>query len=221
MMRKITGVAHHWRCSSPSRPPLRRNRLEETIRSITRRRRKNLAGTFPFEWWYSLAITSPSSLNDKADIGAGITADLRVIVDDFPETSTEAAAAALVTLDDQFMVFNALAQTHQTTVRVRVSSSTIPGDYVFTIQADGPNGIGWGNGGHTLTVTVAAPGASDTTPPAVVITSPTDGQKFTVLQRRDPCTGDHFRERRGEFRGVGVGEGKQRPVHSFLPGRVQ
>jgi hypothetical protein len=142
---------------------------------------QNLAGTLPFDRSYTLDITSPSSLNDKGEkaIAVGITANLRVNVDDFPEASNEAAAAALVTLDDQFMVFTALAQTHQTTVRIHVTSSTIPGDYVFTIQADGPSGIGWGNASHTLTVTVSEPVRSDNTPPAVVITSPTDGQAFT------------------------------------------
>ena len=142
---------------------------------------QNLAGTRPFERSYSLDITSPSSLNDRGDeaIAAGIVAALRVNVDDFPEGSNEAAAAALVTLDDQLMVFTALAQTHQTTVRLHVTDGTIPGDYVFTIQADGPGGIGWGNAGHTLTVTVSEPVLSDTTPPAVVITSPADGTAFT------------------------------------------
>jgi hypothetical protein len=142
---------------------------------------QNLAGTFPFERQYTLDITSPSSLNKQGneDIAAGITAYLRVNVVDFPDASNEAAAAALVTLDDQFMVFTALAQTHQTTVRVHAANSTIPGDYVFTIQADGPNGIGWGNASHTLTVTVSEPVLSDTTPPAVVITSPEEGQVFT------------------------------------------
>ena len=142
---------------------------------------QNLAGTLPFDRSYTLDITSPSSLNDKGDkaLAAGITANLRVNVEDFPATSNETAAAALVTLADQFMVFNALAQTHRTTVRLHVGSSTIPGDYVFTIQADGPGGIGWGNASHTLNVTVSEPVVSDTTPPAVVITSPTEGQTFT------------------------------------------
>jgi len=142
---------------------------------------QTLAGTLPFDRSYTLDITSPSSLNDKGDeaLNAGITANLRVNVEDFPATSNEAAAAALVTLDDQFMVFDALAQTRRTTVRLHVGSSTIPGDYVFTIQADGPNGIGWGNASHTLNVTVSEPVVSDTTPPAVVITSPTEGQAFT------------------------------------------
>ncbi len=142
---------------------------------------RNLAGTFPFERQYTLDITSPSSLNKQGnkDIAAGITANLRVNVVDFPEASSEAVAAQLVMLDDQFMVFTALAQTHRTTVHLDVTSSTIPGDYAFTIQADGPNGIGWGNASHTLTVTVAEPVLSDTTPPAVVITSPTEGQAFT------------------------------------------
>ena len=142
---------------------------------------QNLAGTFPFERQYTLDITSPSSLNKQGnkDIVAGIIANLRVNVVDFPDASNEAAAAALVTLDDQSMFFNALAQTRRTTVRVHVADSTIPGDYVFTIQADGPSGIGWGNASHTLNVTVSAPVLSDTTPPAVVITSPKDGDKFT------------------------------------------
>ena len=142
---------------------------------------QNLAGTFPFDRSYTLDITSPSSLNKEGDeiIAAGITANLRVNVVDFPDASNEAAAAALVTLDDQSMFFNALAQTRQTTVRVHVADNTIPGDYVFTIQADGPEGIGWGNAGHTLNVTVAAPVLNDTTPPAVVITLPEDGKAFT------------------------------------------
>src|SRR6185503_16474040 len=104
---------------------------------------QNLAGTFPFERSYTLDITSPSSLNNKGDkaIADGITANLRVNVDDFPEASNEAAAAALVTLDHPSMWFNAVAQTRQTIVHVHVTSSTIPGDYCFTIQADGPEGI--------------------------------------------------------------------------------
>ena len=140
-----------------------------------------LAGTFPFDRSYTLDITSPSSLNKDGDkiIADGITANLRVNVVDYPDASNAAAAAALVTLDDQFMVFYKLAETHQTTVHVHAGGDTVPGDYVFTIQADGPNGIGWGNASHTLTVTVAAPVVSDTTPPAVVITSPTDGTAFT------------------------------------------
>lgn len=142
---------------------------------------QNLAGTYPFDRSYTLDITSPSSLNDKGDkaIADGITADLRVTVDDFPAGSSDAAAAALVTLADQSLVFTALAQTRQTTVNVHVTASAVPGDYAFTIHADGPNGIGWGNAGHTLTVTVSEPVPSDTTPPTVVITSPTDGQAFT------------------------------------------
>lgn len=142
---------------------------------------QNLAGTFPFDRSYTLDITSPSQLNRAGTdaIAAGITATLRVNVADFPEGSSDAAAATLVTLDDQSLFFNALAQTRRTTVHVHATTSTVPGDYVFTIQADGPNGYGWGNANHTLTVTVSAPVVSDTTPPAVVITSPTDGQAFT------------------------------------------
>lgn len=142
---------------------------------------QSLAGRLPFDRSYILNITSPSSLNKDGQkaLADGITATLRVNVDDFPAGSSEEQAAALLTLDDQAMTFTALAQTHQTTVHVNVGISTTPGDYAFTIQADGPNGVGWGNASHTLTVTVAAPGASDTTPPAVVITSPKEGQSFT------------------------------------------
>jgi hypothetical protein len=140
-----------------------------------------LAGTFPFDRSYTLDITSPSSLNKDGDkmLAGGITANVRVNVVDFPDASNEAAAAALVTVDPQILVFYKLAETHQTMVRVHAGINTIPGDYVFTIQADGPNGIGWGNASHTLTVTVAEPVLVDSTPPTVVITSPTDGQMFT------------------------------------------
>ena len=140
-----------------------------------------LAGTFPFDRSYTLDITSPSSLNKDGDkmLAGGITANLRVNVVYYPAGSSAAAAAALVTLGHQSKEFDALAQTRQTTVSVHAGSSTVPGDYMFTIQAVGPTGIGWGIASHTLTVTVAAPVVSDTTPPAVVITSPIDGQKFT------------------------------------------
>ena len=51
---------------------------------------QNLAGTFPFDRSYTLDITSPSSLNKKGDkdIAAGITANLRVNVDDFRRPRT-------------------------------------------------------------------------------------------------------------------------------------
>lgn len=142
---------------------------------------QNLAGTRPFGPTYALDITSPSSLNDKGDklIAGGITANLRVNVIDFPDASSEAEAAALVTLGDSFLVFDALAQTKRTTVRVNVGNSTTPGDYVFTIQADGPGGIGWGNSSHTLNVSVAEPVLVDQSAPVVNITSPTEKAAFT------------------------------------------
>ena len=94
-----------------------------------------LAGTFPFDRSYTLDITSPSTLNKDGDkmLAGGITANLRVNVVDFPDASNEAAAAALVTLDPQTLVFYKLAETHQTTVHVHAGVNTVPGDYVFTI----------------------------------------------------------------------------------------
>src|SRR5688500_320898 len=79
---------------------------------------QNLAGTFPFDRSYTLDITSPSQLNRAGTdaIAAGITATLRVNVVDFPEGSSDAAAATLVTLDDQSLFFNALAQTRRTKI---------------------------------------------------------------------------------------------------------
>ena len=63
---------------------------------------QNLAGTFPFDRSYTLDVTSPSQLNRAGTdaIAAGITATLRVNVADFPEGSSDAAAATLVTLDE-------------------------------------------------------------------------------------------------------------------------
>ena len=96
-------------------------------------------------------------------------------------------AAALVSLDDWSMTFYALGETHQTTVRVAASVNTTPGDYVYTIQAVGPIGLGWGIANRRLTVTVSEPVVLDTTPPNVSITSPMDGEGFQVRPRARRC----------------------------------
>ena len=140
-----------------------------------------IAGVLPVDQSYTLAVSAPTQLNDKglAVLPTGVVATLRVNVASFPEGSSQAEAAALVSLDDWSMTFYALGETHQTTVRVAASVNTPPGDYMYTIQAVGPTGLGWGIANHTLTVTVSEPVVLDTTPPTVSITSPIDGDKFT------------------------------------------
>jgi hypothetical protein len=140
---------------------------------------KQLAGTFPFDRSYDLDISAPTSLNKDVDITQGIAVDLRVVVNAFPPASSAAEAASLVSLGDQSMVFYAFGETHRTKVYLNVPAGTTPGDYQFTIQTKGPSGIGWGNSGHTLQVTVSEPVAVDTTPPAVVIDSPANGAAIT------------------------------------------
>ena len=69
---------------------------------------------------------------------------LCVNVASYPEGSNQAEAAALVSLDDWSMTFYPLGETHTTTMRVAASVNTTPGDYMYTIQAGGPGGLGWG-----------------------------------------------------------------------------
>lgn len=146
---------------------------------------KTVAGTLPVAESYELAISAPTQLNDTGmqDLPSGITASLRVNVASYPDGSSEAEAAGLVSLDDSSLTFFTLGETHTTTVRVAAGSGVTPGDYAFDIQAVGPPGIGWGIASHRLNVSVAAPVISDSTPPDVLITSPANGQAFTF------CTG--------------------------------
>ena len=140
-----------------------------------------IAGILPVDQSYTLAVSAPTQLNDKglAELPTGLVAALRVNVASYPEGSNPAEAAALVSLDDWSMTFYTLGETHQTTVHVAASVNTPPGDYMYTIQAVGPPGLGWGVANHTLTVTVSEPVVLDTTPPDVKITSPSEGDKFT------------------------------------------
>jgi len=144
-------------------------------------RTQTVAGTLPLTSAYTLAISAPTQMNKKSEaaLAAGSVATLRVNVVAYPLGSSQGEAAALVSLDDSSMIFYALGETHTTTVRVTASANTTPGDYMYTIQAVGPTGTGWGISNHTLTVTVSRPVVSDTTPPDVKITSPANGDAFT------------------------------------------
>jgi hypothetical protein len=116
---------------------------------------------------YTLAVSAPTQLNDKglAALETGLVATLRINVESYPEGSSEAEAAALVSLDVWSMTFHALGETHQATVHVVASVNTTPGDYQYTIQADGPGGLGWGIASHTLNLSVSQPVVLDTTTP--------------------------------------------------------
>ena len=144
-----------------------------------------VAATLPLDTQYTLAVSAPTQLNKNGEeaLQNGIRAELRVNAASYPEGSSPAEALALVSVYHNSMTFYALGETHSTTVRVAALAGTTPGDYMYTIQAVGPQGLGWGNSGHTLTVTVSEPVVLDTTPPDVTITSPTAGLGFTF------CTG--------------------------------
>ena len=137
-----------------------------------------IAGTLPLGTQYTLTVSAPTGLNTKGEeaLSNGIPAELRVNVAAWPEGSSEAEALTLVSVDPSPMVFYALGQKLATTVKVAASANTTPGDYMYAIQAVGPEGLGWGNSSHTLTVTVSQPVVHDTTPPDVIITAPAAGQ---------------------------------------------
>jgi hypothetical protein len=120
-----------------------------------------VAGTLPLDTQYLLAVYAPTKLNKNGEDALlnGIPAELRVNVASWPEDSTP-AAAPLVSVDPSSMVFYELGQERTTTMRVTASANTTPGDYMYTIQAVGPTGLGWGISNHTLTVTVSQPVSS-------------------------------------------------------------
>ena len=140
-----------------------------------------VAGILPFADAYTLGVSAPTQLNRAGEtaISQGMEAVLRITVASYPDGSSPAEAAALVSVDDASLVFFALGETHHTTVRVAASANTTPGDYMYNVQAVGPTGMGWGVSSHTLMVTLSEPVLLDMTPPDVRITAPVDGQAFT------------------------------------------
>jgi len=146
---------------------------------------KTVAGTLPHTEQYKLEVSAPTQLNKKGEeaLATGIVAELRVNIASKPDGSNDAEASALVAVDPSSLTFYALGEKRETTVKVLTTVNTTPGDYMYNIQAVGPEGLGWGISNHTLTVTVTRPVALDTTPPDVTITFPTNGQSITF------CTG--------------------------------
>jgi hypothetical protein len=146
---------------------------------------KTVAGPLPLDTHYTLEVSAPTHLNNKGEeaLKNGLPAELRVNVASFPEGSNPAAALAVVSVDPSGMTFYKLGEKLPTTVRIVASANTTPGDYMYNIQAVGPEGMGWGSASATLTVTVSEPVASDVTAPGVIITKPTAKQEVVF------CTG--------------------------------
>jgi hypothetical protein len=138
---------------------------------------KSIAGTIAFTEIYALDVTSPRDLNNAGDdaLPGGITTVLRLSATSWPAGSTQAAAEALVTFSVPTLTYTALSQTRSVNVTFTATASTLPGDYSYIIQADPPNGLGWGVGSHALNVEVSEPTIVDVTPPNVSIVTPVNG----------------------------------------------
>ena len=111
-----------------------------------------VAGTLPLDTQYTLAVSAPTKLNNKGDeaLPNGILAELRVNVASYPEGSSQNEALGLVSVYPASMTFYALGEKLPTTVRVTAFANITPGDYMYNIQAVGPEGMGWGKSSHTL-----------------------------------------------------------------------
>lgn len=140
---------------------------------------KTIEMTQPFTTTYQLTITSPSTGYDGTfPVNTTVTIDPA----DYPTGSSITEARTLVSLDTDTLSFTALGQDQYVNITITVGASVTPGSYSYTIVSHKPTGPGynaWGNGSATLNVTVDAPTGTDTTPPSVTITSPTDGESFT------------------------------------------
>jgi hypothetical protein len=152
---------------------------------------------------YNLTIKAPGSLNATGisdlsghaaiynrggqlvspadDPGIIINIEASVLVPDGAD-----ALAAIGWLSVSANTWNCTALSEEKTIAVGLSvpAGAVPGDYVFSIVGTPPTGLGWGVGGHSLTVSVAEAPVLDTfvldvTAPTVNITKPTAAAAFT------------------------------------------
>lgn len=140
-----------------------------------------VAGTLPVSSSFNWRITSPESRRNDPSFPSA-TAELEVAVTSVPLGSSLAIAEGLVSLNQTSVAFSDYSQTKTLQVSVTAGSSTPPGDYTYILKAKVSNESDpkWGNGdGTVLTLSVAAPTATDTTPPNVSFDFPGQGSVFT------------------------------------------
>jgi hypothetical protein len=137
--------------------------------------------TKPFTESYDLIITPPNIVFEGS-----ATTDMVITAN-----GDNAAAAPPVTAAPMVLFFRPLGGSQTVAITVEVADTTDPGSYTYSIvskrQRPNPPAVddlpGWGDGSATLTVVVAAPTPTDTTPPSVTIAKPNADQAFAF------CTG--------------------------------
>jgi hypothetical protein len=136
-------------------------------------------GNQPYSESYELKITMPANLVP----GVPVTVSLGVIPTSFPDGSSAAAAAGLVTLSDSQVVVSQPSQVVTITVFIDVPVGQPAGGYSWKVVTSGwPPALGTivDNGG-TINGLFSAPGEVDESPPAVTLNSPTNGMVYTYF----------------------------------------
>ncbi|HEX9781305.1 MAG TPA: hypothetical protein VGA56_01045 [Opitutaceae bacterium] len=141
---------------------------------------RTLAGTFPLVENYELEVICPDLNKSGKDALAatGVTANLVTAVTSCPPGVSSATALGYVGLNKSSLTFHAEGEAQTVTVSINFQPGAVAGDYMYSIQAGGPSGIGWGTSEATLTVSVSEPVSVDLSPPTVQIDSPVDGSIY-------------------------------------------
>jgi hypothetical protein len=141
---------------------------------------QTISGTKPYTDSYTVTVTSPSMLNNAGDTqlaNGGINLTVSATPLTWPSGSSSTQAAGLLSGPGvppalAVLNFTAVSQDRSFLLTVTTTAGTIPGDYTYDIGGASPGGYGWGVTTAMLTVQVAEPTVSDTTPPAVTFASP-------------------------------------------------
>lgn len=138
-----------------------------------------IQGNQPLIQTFQLDIISPDNL--PADTPVTVALNLSVLSK--PEGVTDATALGFVSLSATTLTFSGPNDRKTIQVSVNFPVGEAAGDYAYKILPSGwpvtANGIF--DLGATINAIVAPPAATDTSPPAVVLLTPADGDQFTYF----------------------------------------
>lgn len=140
---------------------------------------KIIQGNQPLAESYALEIFSP----DNLPANTLVTVALNLSVLSKPEGVADATALSFVSLSATSLTFSGPSNKQTIQVSVNFPVGEAAGDYAYKILPSGwpvtANGIL--DPGSTINAIVAPPQVVDTSPPAVVLLTPADGDQFTYF----------------------------------------
>jgi len=140
---------------------------------------KIIQGNQPLTTSYELEFVAP----DNLPAGTPVTVALNLSILSKPAAATDATALSFVSLSATSLTFSGPNDRKTIQVAVDFPVGEAAGDYAYKILPAGwpvtANGIF--DPGATINAIVAPPTTTDTSPPAVVLLTPADGDQFTYF----------------------------------------